>query len=162
MKHKTRTDILVIWAGRHRRDGWSELCERYARRIRPMAGLEELVVRVPGGGDGKPRLEAEGRAILAALPDRGYVATLDSQGEQRTSKQLAAWLGRRLEGARRPLVFVVGSDLGLARKITEMAHERVSFGLGTLPHELARVVLHEQIYRSLSILGGMKYHREPL
>ena len=102
------------------------------------------------------------RDVASTVPDRAYLVALDSRGRQRTSRQLADWLGRRLEGTRRPLVFVVGSDLGIAPSVLERADEQLSFGLLTLPHELARVVLYEQLYRGLSILGGMKYHREPL
>ncbi|MFQ5525483.1 MAG: 23S rRNA (pseudouridine(1915)-N(3))-methyltransferase RlmH [Thermoanaerobaculia bacterium] len=87
---------------------------------------------------------------------------LDSRGRQRTSAELAEWLRRRLEGARRPLVLVVGSDLGLSGEVREKSNEKLSFGKITLPHELVRVILYEQLYRDLSILGGMKYHREPL
>ncbi|MCP4201966.1 MAG: 23S rRNA (pseudouridine(1915)-N(3))-methyltransferase RlmH [bacterium] len=155
-----RPAIVTIWAGRHRRDEWTALCDRYLSRIRRRVPIEELPVRA--GGRGRARLEAEGKAILAAVPERSYLIALDSRGKQRTSSDLARWLGRRLEGNRRPLVFVVGSDLGIAADLLERANETLSFGAMTLPHELARVVLYEQLYRGLSILGGMKYHREPL
>ena len=162
MEREAKAAILVIWAGRHRRDAWAEVCERYLKRIRPMAGLKEIAVKVTGSREGKLRLEAEGKAILAAVPEHSYLTVLDSRGRQRTSEQLGDWLGHRLEGRRRPLVFVVGSDLGVARSILERAELVLSLGLGTLPHELARVVLYEQVYRGLSILRGMKYHRQPL
>ncbi len=160
MKRGVKPAILTIWAGRHRRDEWSSLCDRYLSRIRRQVALEELPVRA--GGQGKTRLEAEGRAILAAAPERAYLVALDSRGKQRTSPGLAEWLGGLLEGNRRPLVFVVGSDLGIAASVVQQADEKLSFGALTLPHELARVVLYEQLYRGLSILGGMKYHRGPL
>ncbi len=161
MKARIRPAILVVWAGRHRRDEWTGLCERYLRRIRRQVALEELAVR-SGGGEARARLNAEGKAIVAVVPGRSYLVALDSRGRQRTSPELARWLGQRLEGSRRPLVFVVGSDLGIAGNVFEKADEKLSFGALTLPHELARVVLYEQLYRGLSILRGMKYHREPL
>lgn len=161
MQGRIKPAILVIWAGRHRRDVWTGLCQRYLSRIQHRVPLEELPVRAAGGQD-RVRLGAEGKAILAAVPGRSYLIALDSRGKQRTSPDLARWLGRQLEGSRRPLVFVVGSDLGIAGNVLEQADEKLSFGAMTLPHELARVVLYEQLYRGLSILGGMKYHREPL
>lgn len=162
MGRDEKAAMLVIWAGRHRRDVWADLSDRYIKRIQPMASLRESAVRVGGRGEGRARLEAEGRSILGAVPERAYLAVLDSRGRQRASETLAGWLRRRLEGARRPLVFVVGSDLGVAPSVVERADETISFGRGTLPHELARIVLLEQLYRSLSILKGMKYHRQPL
>ena len=161
MKARIKPAILVVWAGRHRRDEWTGLCERYLRRIRRQVAVEELPVRARGGQTGV-RLAAEGKAIFSAVPEQSHVVVLDSRGTQRTSRELAMWLRRRLEGSRRPLVFVVGSDLGIADDVLEKAHEKLSFGVMTLPHELVRVVLYEQLYRGLSILGGMKYHREPL
>lgn len=161
MKVSVKPAILVLWAGRHRRDDWSLLCDRYLGRIRHHLPLEETPIRA-GRGPAEARLNAEGQAILAALPKKSYLVALDSRGKQRTSPDLAGWLRRRLESARRPLAFAVGSDLGLGANVLEAADERLSFGKMTLPHELARVVLYEQLYRGLSILGGMKYHRGPL
>lgn len=161
MRASQKPAILVVWAGRHRRDDWSALCERYLTRIRRRIPVEEVAVR-SGRGGSKSRLDAEARAILNAVPERAFLVALDSRGRQRTSPQFARWLERRLEGNRRPLVFVVGSDLGIGAAVIEKSNERASFGALTLPHELARVVLYEQLYRGLSILGGMKYHREPL
>jgi 23S rRNA (pseudouridine1915-N3)-methyltransferase len=60
------------------------------------------------------------------------------------------------------LVFLIGSDLGLAKSVLDQARERLSFGPLTLPHELARLVLLEQLYRGLAISAGIKYHRVPL
>lgn len=160
MKKGVQPAILVIWAGRHRRDEWTSLCNRYLKRIRHRLSVDELSVRA-AKGRGRARLDAEGQAMLAAVPERSYLVALDSRGKQRTSSDLARWLGRRLEEPRR-LVMVVGSDLGIAQNVLEKADEMMSFGALTLPHELARVVLYEQLYRGLSILGGMKYHRGPL
>ena len=60
-----------------------------------------------------------------------------------------------------PIVFLIGSDLGLDRAVIDSAREVLSLGPMTLSHELARVVLYEQLYRALSIEAGMSYHREP-
>lgn len=160
MKVREKPAILALWAGRHRRDDWSRLCERYLTRIRHKLIIEEVPIRVGGGGG--TRLKREADAILASIPERSYLVALDSRGKQRTSPELADWLRERLESPRRPLVFAVGSDLGLGAGVLERADERLAFGKLTLPHELARVVLYEQIYRGLSILRGMKYHRGPL
>lgn len=161
MKTRTKPAILVVWAGRHRRSEWSALYRRYLDRIARRVALEEVAVRSPPG-DSERRLESEAEAILAAVPRGAYLVALDSGGKQHSSPALARWLSRRLEDSRRPLVFAIGSDLGLGASVRERAQERLSFGLHTLPHELVRVVLYEQVYRGLSILGGMKYHREPL
>ena len=117
-------------------------------------------MKVPAtGGD---RAAAEGEALLKALPDPVWTVALDRRGRARSSPELAAWLGRTLDGWPHPIAFLVGSDLGLAPAVVAGARTRLSFGPLTLPHELARLVLFEQLYRALSIRSGIKYHREPL
>ena len=79
-----------------------------------------------------------------------------------SSEQLAERLARLREEWPHPVAFVIGSDLGLDRAVLDAARFVLSFGPLTLTHELARVVLYEQLYRALTIEAGMSYHREPL
>jgi 23S rRNA (pseudouridine1915-N3)-methyltransferase len=155
-------ELIILWAGRHRRDDWHRLCEGYRERTGRWVELRELAVRVRGGSEGRERLRAEGQALLSAVPDPAWTVALDRRGKARSSLDLARWLERKLDDWPHPLVFLVGSDLGLDRAVLDSARERLSLGPMTLPHELARLVLHEQIYRALSVLAGIKYHREPL
>jgi 23S rRNA (pseudouridine1915-N3)-methyltransferase len=108
------------------------------------------------------RQKAEGEALLAAVPEGAWTIALDRRGKMRSSPDLAIWLQARLEDWPGPLAFLVGSDLGLTKEVLAQARERMSFGLLTLPHELARLVLLEQLYRGLAINAGIKYHRLPL
>ncbi len=75
------------------------------------------------------------------------------------SEAFAERLRRLEETWPHALVFVLGSDLGLARDVLDRANEKLSLGPMTLPHELARLVLYEQIYRAATIRSGIKYHR---
>jgi 23S rRNA (pseudouridine1915-N3)-methyltransferase len=155
-------ELIVAWAGRHRRDDWDRLCGRYRERISAHLPVRELAVRVLAKGEGRERLEAEGRELVAALPDPCWIVALTRQGRARSSPELAHWLGELLDRWPHPIAFLVGSDLGLGRSALVAARERLSLGPGTLPHELARLVLYEQLYRSLSLKVGIKYHRLPL
>jgi 23S rRNA (pseudouridine1915-N3)-methyltransferase len=155
-------ELILAWAGRHRRDDWERLCGRYRERIAAQMPVRELVVKVTAAGDGKERVEAEGRQLLAALPDPVWIVAVTRRGRGRSSPELATWLGELMERWPHPIAFLLGSDLGLGRLVLAEARERVSLGPGTLPHELARLVLYEQLYRSLSLRAGIKYHREPL
>lgn len=155
-------ELLVLWAGRHRRDDWERICARYRKRIGRQVPLRELVIRPRSGGEGPERRRAEGEALLAALPDPCWSVALDRRGEMRSSEKLAAWLGRLRAEWPHPIAFLIGSDLGLPDFVHDQVRERLSFGPLTLPHELARVVLYEQLYRSLSMAAGIKYHRQSL
>lgn len=155
-------ELVIFWAGRRVRDEWDGMCDTYRRRIRQMVPLRECPVRVRSRGEGPERLRAEGKALQEALPDPCWSVALDRKGKMRSSLEMADWLGRLLEEWPHPIAFVIGSDLGLADSVRESARESLSFGPLTLPHELARLVLFEQVYRSLAINAGIKYHRGAL
>ncbi len=155
-------ELVVAWLGRHRRNEWESLCERYRRRIEPLRQIRDLPVLAKAEGPEKVRQQAEGAALLAALPEPSWTIALNRRGKAISSQQLARKLAKLHDDWPHPVSFLVGSDLGLSEEVLATSRERVSFGPITLPHELARVVLYEQLYRALSILGGIKYHREPL
>lgn len=153
---------MICWLGRHRRDAWEALCSRYRERIAPMAAVRDVPVRLREEGPDAVRVEREAEALLAALPDPCWTVALDRRGRQGSSEELARWLEELRTRWPHSIAFLVGSDLGLGRTALEAARERLSLGPLTLPHELARLVLYEQLYRSLSIGAGIKYHRQPL
>ncbi len=158
-------EYLILWAGRHERRNWEELCGRYRERIQRVVPVREVVVKVRGGagagsrGSGGGRRRAEGEALLAALPDPVWLVALDPRGAAMTSEALAAELGRLRREWPHPVAFALGSDEGLAPEVIGRARQVLSFGPMTLSHELARLVLYEQLYRALAIASGSKYHR---
>ena len=155
-------ELLVVWSGRHQRDEWEVLCSRYRSRIERWQPVRDLPVRSTREGPDAVRIEAEGRSLLAALPDPCWPIALDRRGRPSGSRALATRLTKLNEEWPHPVAFLIGSDLGLSREVLETSRERLSLGPLTLPHELARLVLYEQLYRALSIRAGIKYHREPL
>ena len=155
-------ELIVAWAGRHQRDEWEGLCDRYRRRIARFGDIRDLPVRTPREGPDRVRIDAEGVALLEALPEPCWTIALDRRARALESKGLATRLGTLREEWPHPVAFIIGSDLGLSESMLSKCRERLSLGPLTLPHELARLVVYEQVYRALSILGGIKYHREPL
>lgn len=152
-------EIRIVWAGRHRRQGWEELCGGYRRRIARFLPVRDQPVKVKGAADGVERRRAEGRALLAALPDPVWAIALDSRGVAVGSEALAERLERLRREWPHPVAFLLGSDLGLADEVLAGAREILSLGPLTLSHELARLVLYEQLYRALSMAAGINYHR---
>jgi len=158
-------EILVLWAGRHQRDDWDGLCGRYRERIERFTPLRERAVKATvtsSAGAGPARLKAEAAGLRRALPEPAWTVGLDRRGRQLSSPELASWFARRRDEWPHPVVFLLGSDLGLDSELLGECRERLSLGKLTLPHELARLILYEQIYRALCINAGIKYHREPL
>jgi 23S rRNA (pseudouridine1915-N3)-methyltransferase len=154
-------ELVVLWAGRHQRSGWEELCASYRRRIERLAPVRDQPVRARVGSDDPQRQRAEMQALLAALPQPSYPVALDSRGEALSSAALAQRLDRLRGEWPHAVAFLVGSDLGLDAGLLGQARWVLSLGPLTLSHELARLVLYEQLYRALSIQAGMSYHREP-
>ncbi|HET9225057.1 MAG TPA: 23S rRNA (pseudouridine(1915)-N(3))-methyltransferase RlmH [Thermoanaerobaculia bacterium] len=155
-------ELVIVWAGRHHRSGWEEICTSYRRRISHMATVRDLPVKAKAASEDPQRMKIEGQALLAALPRPSYSIALDSRGEIVDSLQLAERLTRIKAEWPHPVAFLIGSDLGLDRTVLDEARWVLSLGRLTLSHELARVVLYEQLYRTLTIEAGMSYHREPL
>jgi 23S rRNA (pseudouridine1915-N3)-methyltransferase len=151
-------ELIVVWAGRHLRPEWQALCERYRKRIGRGVPVRELPVKVRRTApEQRPRAEAE--AMLAALPDPVWLIALDPGGEAPTSERLAAELGRLRRDWPHPIAFAVGSDAGLDPTVLAAARRVLSLGPLTFPHELARLILYEQLYRALAIESGSAYHR---
>jgi 23S rRNA (pseudouridine1915-N3)-methyltransferase len=157
-------ELVFAWVGRpdrgRTRAPYHSLCQDYQTRIARFTAVRAVTVR-PRRVEPERQLEVEGQALLAALPQPSRLVALDRRGTSRSSLDLAAWLGRLVGQWPHALCFLIGSDLGLAPTVLDQAPERLSLGPLTLPHELARLVLLEQIYRSLAIQHGIKYHRAP-
>ena len=154
-------ELVIAWVGKRQRSGWEELQGRYRRRIERFLPVSEKAVKA-GAGEGRSRLMAEASALESALPEPAWTVALDRRGRALSSRQLASWLADLQERWPHPIVFILGSDLGLDEALRRRCRVRLSLGPMTLPHELARLVLYEQLYRALSINAGIKYHRQPL
>ena len=85
-------ELLVVWAGRHRRGDWDRLCDRYRERIGRFVKLTEVPVRCRGNPPAEKRLEQEGAAVMAAVPQNAWSVALDRRGRQRSSRDIADWL----------------------------------------------------------------------
>ncbi len=139
--------LLLICVGKVRQPFVDDVAH-YQRLLVRQARLE--VVEVPEGA-------GEAGAILKRIPGEAYVCALDREGDLLTSEEVAAFLEERRMG-RTDLCFVLGGPFGLDPAILERSQRSLSFGPITLPHQLARVVLLEQLFRAHKILAGEPYH----
>lgn len=103
--------------------------------------------------------EKEGKRILEKIKDKEYVYALAIQTKERTSEVLAEELRQLTISGKSDLTFVIGGSLGLSEEVLSRANETISFGKMTYPHQLMRLILIEQIYRSQTIIAGMPYHK---
>lgn len=152
-------ELRCVWPGRTKSPGARALQEFYLERIGPLARCRILETREARGLDERASskiLEVEAAGIESRLGG-GYIVCLADDGREMTSVEFARFLARRAGVPGRPPTFVVGGFLGLAARLLDRADLRLSLSRMTLSHELARVVLLEQIYRSLTLMKGTHY-----
>lgn len=153
--------ILICAIGKLSKDYWRQAEEDYLRRLQHYGHVERRELKdVPTAKRAPAQIqEAETERILQALPAGAFLVALDRRGENMTSTDLAAFLeSHRMRGTP-SLVFAVGGPFGFSRRLLERADMVLSLSAMTLPHELARIVLLEQLYRAMTILKGEKYHK---
>ncbi len=150
--------IKVAWIGKTKEAAIQALTEEYLKRISRFVAVEGVALR-----DESALLEMSGRGSSAKskssiAPPKSTLILLDSRGKQLSSEELAKFLGEYQDRNALPLVFGVGPADGFSEEARSAAQVTLSLGKMTLAHELARVVLLEQIYRAFTILKGHPYH----
>lgn len=154
--------ITVVAVGKLKERFWKDACAEYVKRLGAYAkvGVREVADVDParaGGVDGARN--REGSTIVAALPEHAHVILLAIEGKERSSEELSARLDELALRGSSDIAFVIGGSDGVSDEVRARADETLSFGRITLPHNLARVVLLEQIYRACKISRGEPYHK---
>ncbi len=137
----------------------AKLVDEYCRRIARMAPFELVETREARGlrDDEIEKAKAlEAGYLMKHLKD-DHLVCLSDRGREMTSEEFTQWLKAKLETNVRPLTFIIGGHAGLAEEILSRAKEILSLSRMTLSHELCRLVLLEQIYRSLTLMKGWPY-----
>lgn len=155
-------NITVLAVGKLKEKFWAQACEEYLKRLKPYARvavreIPDINPQQAGGIEGV--LTREGEAICAAIPQDSYVMLLDIEGTQLSSPELASRIEALGIGGQSSITFVIGGSDGVGETVKKRANEAVSFGRITLPHNLARVVLLEQLYRAFKIIRREPYHK---
>lgn len=152
----------VVAVGKLKEKFWVQACAEYVKRLGAYAKVEmrEVADIDPARAGGVEASRArEGQEILAAIPARSHVILLAIDGKKRSSEQFSAHLDELALRGKSDLTFVIGGSDGVSPEVRARANETFSFGPITLPHNLARVVLLEQLYRACKISRGEPYHK---
>jgi 23S rRNA (pseudouridine1915-N3)-methyltransferase len=139
--------IRLVMLGKTRREEAQALLEDYIRRIKHYAEIEVVALRDSSSAAFR-KLKIDSSAI---------VVLLDAGGKQFTSNQFAQWLGELRDRGARELVFLCGDAEGFPEDVRSTTKQKISLSTLTMPHEFARVLLAEQIYRAFAILSGHPY-----
>ena len=158
-------NITVICIGKLKESYWRDAVKEYSKRLGGYCSLdivelkESRLAANPSPADELAVKVKEGEEILSHIRPSSWVVTLEIQGKKLSSEKLAEKIEDwSLEG-RSDLVFVIGGSLGLSPDVSKRADFKLSFSDMTFPHQMMRVILLEQIYRSFRITRGEPYHK---
>jgi 23S rRNA (pseudouridine1915-N3)-methyltransferase len=143
--------IKIAWIGKTKEPAIASLTEEYLKRISRYAQVEGVALR-----DESVLLEMCGRGAKGVA--KSTLVLMDLRGKEFSSEQFAKFIGEYQDRNPLPLVFAIGGADGFSEKARAAAHQMISLGKMTLAHELARVVLLEQVYRAFTLLKGHPYH----
>ena len=157
--------ITVISVGKIKEKYFTGAIEEYAKRLSRYCKLDLIEVpdeKTPDGASEGLELqikEKEGERILQKIPDGAFVVALAIDGKMLDSEELAGQMERWNVGGISHVVFLIGGSLGLAPMVLKRADYKLSFSKMTFPHQLMRVILLEQVYRSFRIRNHEPYHK---
>jgi len=158
--------VTILCVGKMKEKPYRQMADEYLKRLGRYGKYEEIEIPdlpEPGGGAAEAleeQLKAkEGEAILAKIRPGDRVIAMTIGGKKRSSEELAKHLARLKTGGVSRVAFVIGGSLGLGKNVLERADEELSMSDMTFPHQLARVMLLEQLYRAEKINAGERYHK---
>lgn len=154
--------LRFIWGGSHADVELAEAAQRYLSRIKHFYPVEVVEVATERGrqrqSDGSI-MRAQSARLIAAIPDRGYTVVLDERGQLLDSLKFAKWIERLTIDSPHGVNFVVGGDVGFDETVRKRADKLLALSPMTLPHQFARVILLEQIYRACTLIRNIPYHK---
>lgn len=153
--------IKIIALGKFKEAAYKELEAEFLKRLSPFAKVK--MAEIPEIGYGKNQdlekiKEQEAEKIVAQLPEDGVIILLEEKGTLRNSVDFSQFL-ERIGSLNKELVFVIGSGIGLHSSLKQYSNYSISLSPLTFPHNMARVILEEQIYRACTILARKEYHK---
>ena len=155
----------IICVGKMKEKPYRQMADEYLKRLSRYGKVEEIELPdLPEPVNTSPAIEAqikekEGEGILSRIKPSDYVIALTIPGRQWDSPGLSRHVDGLLNRGSSSLVFVIGGSLGLSDQVIARANEEMSMSKMTFPHQLARVMLLEQLYRAMKIRAGERYHK---
>ncbi len=132
--------------------------EKRLRRYLPLGVTELRECKLGKKADPRKIIQQEGEQLLARVPQGAYTVALDEKGKLFSSEELAEFLNRHMLGSTPELAFIIGGPYGLSSEIRENANLTMALSPMTLTHQMARLILLEQLYRGMTILRNEPYH----
>lgn len=158
-------NITVIAIGKLKEKYWTDAVKEYSKRLGGYCNLNIIELKEsplranPSAADEEAVKVAEGNDILSRIKPTDFVITLEIKGKGLSSEQLADKIEDLAIGGKSSIVFIIGGSLGLSQEVSKRSNFKLSFSAMTFPHQMMRVILLEQIYRSFKIIRNEAYHK---
>ncbi|MBQ7815826.1 MAG: 23S rRNA (pseudouridine(1915)-N(3))-methyltransferase RlmH [Oscillospiraceae bacterium] len=159
-------NITIIAMGKVQKGFQLDGCNEYIKRLKTMCNLkivqlEDVQLAEKNLNDTliQKTLDKEADEIIKNIPKQSYVISMCIEGKQISSEDIAKMFNDKAVEGLSNICFIIGSSHGLSDRVKQLSHFKMSMSKMTFPHQLARVMLLEQIYRAFSILNGSKYHK---
>ncbi len=155
-------NIKIIAVGKLKERYTKEAIEEFKKRLSSYCSLSQIEIPAQEIKDeslAEKYMELEGEKILAAIKQDSYVITLEIAANQLSSEDFAKKIKNLSNYGYNEIVFVIGGANGLSKKVSERSNFKLSFSKMTFTHQMARVILYEQIYRAFKINNNESYHR---
>jgi 23S rRNA (pseudouridine1915-N3)-methyltransferase len=150
--------IKIICVGNIKEDFFRDAIEEYKKRLTRYTKIEIIEVKDISYDDIDKSINLEGIEILKHIDSKDYVITLEIEGKELSSEEFAQRI-KSTQTINPNITFVIGGSYGLSNSIKERSNFKLSFSKMTFPHQLFRIILLEQIYRSFKILNNESYHK---
>jgi len=151
--------LRFVWVGKTRNEHLRSLVEDYLARLRRFVRSEVTELRESSAHDAREGIEEERRCIIGALRSDALTVLLDVEGREWSSFDLAGEIQKWQSEGRKEVAFVIGGHNGVSKEVAGRAHIRWSLSRLTFTHEMARVLLAEQLYRAYTIINGLPYQK---
>ena len=150
--------IKIITVGHIKEKYLQDAIEEYKKRISKYTKLEIMEIKDEGIVEKEKALNIEGEKILHYIQEKDYVITLEIDGKEYNSEEFSKKIDS-IQIEHSNITFIIGGSFGLSNKVKERSNLAISFSKMTFPHQLFRVILLEQIYRSYKIINNESYHK---
>ena len=149
-------NINIVCVGKLKEQFWKDAEKEYSKRLTKFCNLKIIEIEDVNQGEMLKDLEIEGKAILNQIKGKTYLLAI--KGKEYSSEDFAEEL-ENLKLNNSQISFVIGGSNGVSNDVAKKISNQISFGKVTYPHNLARIILLEQIYRAFMINSGAKYHK---
>lgn len=158
-------NIILLCVGKLKENYLKDACKEYEKRLSAFCRFTvdeieaERLSDSPSEAEIVSALNKEGQKLLKKVPSGAYIYTLCIEGQQKNSEDFASTLEKTALNGFGTVVFMIGSSYGLSDEVKKASDFKLSMSQMTFPHQLARVMLMEQIYRGYTIINNKRYHK---